>query len=92
MKTNFALYLNDYIINALNIHIMNTALKKFSSYFLVSLVLVSTVIALLEIWVPDLLDLDGALQNLMSSLLIIFLSSCVVLFIFSVILKEKKEE
>lgn len=92
MKTNFTLYLKYYIKNDHNIHIMNTALKKFSSYFLVSLVLVSTVIALLEVWAPHLLKLDGALQNLMSSLLIIFLSSCVVLFIFSVILKEKKEE
>ena len=82
MKTNFALYLNDYIINAHNSHIMNTALKKFSSYFLVSLVLVSTVIALLEIWVPDLLDLDGALQNLMSSLSNISFFMCCSVYFF----------
>jgi hypothetical protein len=70
---------------------MNTALKKFSSYFLVSLVLISTVIAVLEIWGIHILDIEKVFWKLMESLIVIFFSSCVVLFIFAVILKEKKD-
>ena len=70
---------------------MNTALKKFSSYFLVALVLISTVIAVLEIWGIHILDIEKVFWKLMESLVVIFFSSCVVLFIFAVILKEKKD-
>ena len=70
---------------------MNAALKKFSSYFLVSLVLISTVIAVLEIWGIHILDIEKVFWKLMESLVVIFFSSCVILFIFAVILKEKKD-
>jgi hypothetical protein len=38
-----------------------------------------------------ILDIEKVFWKLMESLVVIFFSSCVVLFIFAVILKEKKD-
>jgi len=60
--------------------------KKIVSYLLIFLVLVFTVIAILGIW--EVIDLDYVLRKIMSSLIVIFAASAVVLFIFAVLIKE----
>lgn len=74
------------------INLMNNTIKKVSSYILILLVLLTTTIAILEIWGIHLFDIKAIFWRLMQSLLVIFSSSAVLLFIFAVILKEKKEE
>lgn len=59
--------------------------KKIVSYLLIFLVLVFTVIAILGIW--EVIDLDYVLRKIMSSLIVIFAASAVVLFIFAVLIK-----
>ena len=71
---------------------MNNTIKKVSAYILISLVLLTPTIAVLEIWGINLFDIKAIFWRLMHSLLVIFCSSAVLLFIFAVILKEKKEE
>jgi hypothetical protein len=44
------------------------------------------VVTLLGVW--DLIDLDNILRKLLISLLVIFVSSAVVMFIFSVLMKD----
>ncbi|MDG2342998.1 MAG: hypothetical protein P8L23_00285 [Flavobacteriales bacterium] len=69
---------------------MNSKIKKFSSYFLVAIVLASTVIAVLEIWGFHLLDIEAIFWKLIQSLIVVFCSSAVILFVFAVVLKEKQ--
>jgi len=64
--------------------------KKIVSYLLIFLVLVFTVIAILGIW--EVIDLDYVLRKIMSSLIVIFAASAVVLFIFAVLIKEPDEK
>ncbi|MFL2570275.1 MAG: hypothetical protein ACJ0QL_00165 [Parvicellaceae bacterium] len=70
---------------------MNSTLRKLSSYFLVSLVLISTVVAVLEIWGIHILEIEEVFWRLIKSLILILCSASVVLFIFAVLLKEKQE-
>ena len=67
---------------------MNSSIKKFTSYFLIAMVLVFTVLAVLGIW--DIIDFNHVLQKIVTTLIVIFCSAAVVLFIFSVLLKEKQ--
>ena len=71
---------------------MDKKIKTISAYILVLLVLFTTTIAVLEIWGIHLFDIKAIFWRLMKSLLVIFCSSAVLLFIFAVILKEKKTE
>ena len=71
---------------------MDKKIKTTSAYILVLLVLFTTTIAVLEIWGIHLFDIKAIFWRLMQSLLVIFCSSAVLLFIFAVILKEKKTE
>ena len=71
---------------------MDKKIKTISIYILVLLVLFTTTIAVLEIWGIHLFDIKAIFWRLMQSLLVIFCSSAVLLFIFAVILKEKKTE
>jgi hypothetical protein len=64
--------------------------KKIVSYLLIFLVLVFTVIAILGIW--EVIDLDNVLRKIMSSLIVIFAASAVVLFIFAVLIKDPEEK
>ena len=64
--------------------------KKIVSYLLIFLVLVFTVIAILGIW--EVIDLDYVLRKIMSSLIVIFAASAVVLFIFAVLIKDPDKE
>ncbi len=61
-------------------------MKKVVSYILITLVLLFTVIAVLGVW--EFIDLSNVIQKIMSSLLIIFAASAVVLFIFAVLIKD----
>lgn len=65
---------------------MDKSVKKIVSYILITLVLLFTVIAVLGVW--EFIDLSNVIQKIMSSLLIIFAASAVVLFIFAVLIKE----
>jgi len=65
---------------------MDKSVKKVVSYILIALVLLFTVIAVLGVW--EFIDLSNVIQKIMSSLLIIFAASAVVLFIFAVLIKE----
>ncbi|UCG28138.1 MAG: hypothetical protein JSV24_01910 [Bacteroidales bacterium] len=67
-------------------------IKKIVSYLLIFLVLVFTVIAVLGIW--EVIDLDYILRKIMSSLIVIFAASAVVLFIFAILIREpdKRDE
>lgn len=67
---------------------MNMA-KKIISYFLIFLVLLFTVIAILGIW--DIVEIKDVFGNLMQTLLVVFIASAIVLFIFSVLIKENQK-
>ncbi len=69
---------------------MNKTLKQVIIWFLILLVLVFTVIAILGIW--DVIDLEQVTRKLLSTLLVIFSSAAVILFILSVLGKEICEE
>lgn len=67
---------------------MTTALKKVISYTLIAIVLFFTVIALLDTW--EILNLEEVGRKFITSLLIIFAASAVILFIFSVLIKDNE--
>jgi predicted acyltransferase len=67
---------------------MTTILKKVISYVLIAIVLFFTVIALLDTW--EILDLQEVGRKFITSLLIIFAASAVILFIFSVLIKDNE--
>ena len=60
--------------------------KKLVGYTLAVLVVIITVIALLAVW--DLIDLQHITAKFVKSLIIIFFSSVVLLFIYGVVLKD----
>jgi hypothetical protein len=62
-------------------------IKKAVSYVLIGLVLVFTIIAILGIW--GIIDLEQVMVKVLYSLLIIFAASAVILFIFSVLIKDE---
>jgi hypothetical protein len=65
---------------------MNLA-KRIVSYVLISLVLVFTIVSILGIW--DIIkNLENVVLNIIYSLIVIFAASAVILFIFSVFLKD----
>ncbi len=61
-------------------------IKKAVSYVLIALVLIFTVIAILGIW--DIIDLEQVMIKVLYSLLVVFAASAVILFIFSVLIKD----
>jgi len=63
--------------------------KKITSYLLIGLVLLFTVVALLGIW--DIIPLEKIMMKMISSLIIVFASAAVVLFIFSVLIKDPNQ-
>ena len=69
---------------------MNNLAKKIASYVLVAFVLIFTVLALLAIW--DIIDIQDILQKTFLSLFVTFVSSVIVLFIFSVIIRDPKDK
>ena len=64
---------------------MNTA-KKVVAYVLIGGILIMTIIGILGVW--GIIDMQLILQRMLYSLLIIFASSAVILFIFSMLLRD----
>ncbi len=62
------------------------SLKKITSYILITFVLLITVISLLGIW--EIISLEDVMRKIFTSLFIIFVASVIVLFIFSVIIRD----
>lgn len=67
---------------------MKVTAKKITSYSLAALLVICTVIAVLAIW--DVISLEEVMRKILSSLLVIFASSVVTLFIFNVLIKENE--
>lgn len=65
---------------------MDFTAKKITSYVLALLVVIVTTIAVLAIW--DVIQLEDVMRKIMTSLLVIFASSVVTLFIFNVVIKD----
>jgi hypothetical protein len=65
---------------------MSNSIKKVISYFLLILVLVFTIIALLGIW--DIISLEDIIRKMFVSLMVVFAAAAVILFIFSVLIKD----
>ena len=61
-------------------------MKKIISYVLITMVLLFTIVALLGIW--GIIDLRNIMMNTVFSLIVIFAASAVILFIYTVFLKE----
>jgi len=61
-------------------------LKKIASFTLVALVIIFTVIAILAIW--DFIPFEDVMKKILTTLFVIFVASVVVLFIFSVLIRE----
>ena len=65
-------------------------LKKITGYFLVGLIILFTIIGILGIW--DVIDLEDVIYKILMSLLIVFISSAVILFITSVLLNVEQKQ
>lgn len=68
----------------------SSVMKKVVSYILIGLVLIFTLLALLGIW--DIINLEQVMSKLLYSLLTLFAASAVILFIFSVFIKEENNQ
>jgi len=69
---------------------MSTSIKKVISYFMIILVLVFTVIALLGIW--EVISLEDIIKKMFVSLMVVFAAAAVILFIFSVLIRDQESE
>jgi len=69
---------------------MNASVKKIISYFMIILVLIFTIIALLGIW--EIISLDDIIKKMFVSLMVVFAAAAVILFIFSVLIKDEGPE
>ena len=67
---------------------MNT-MKKIVSYILIALVLLFTIVAILGIW--DIIDLKNVMMNTIFSLIVIFAASAVILFIYTVFMRDNDQ-
>lgn len=66
--------------------------KKAVSYILIGLVLIFTLISILGIWGLIDIDLQKVMLNTLYSLLVIFAASAVILFIFTVLIKDEEQK
>ncbi|MBU0489342.1 MAG: hypothetical protein KKA07_00395 [Bacteroidetes bacterium] len=65
---------------------MYDILKRFASIALIGLVLFFTVLSILAIW--EIIEVRNILNKSLGSLMVIFVSSAIVLFIVSVVFKS----
>ena len=70
--------------------ITSIVIKRFFSILLALLVFATTVISVLAIW--NVIDIDDILSKSLSSLLVIFVSSAIILFIFSVLYQDNSNK
>jgi heme A synthase len=64
-------------------------MKKIVSYILIACVLLFTIVAILGIW--DIIDLQNVMMNTIFSLIVIFAASAVILFIYTVFMKDSDQ-
>ena len=69
---------------------MSSSIKRVISYFMIILVLVFTVIALLGIW--EVISLEDIIKKMFVSLMVVFAAAAVILFIFSVLIRDQEPE
>jgi hypothetical protein len=69
---------------------MYTSVKRIISYFMIILVLVFTIIALLGIW--EIISLEDIIKKMFVSLMVVFAAAAVILFIFSVLIKDQEPD
>ena len=67
-------------------------IKKSVSYILIGLILIFTIIAILGIWGLIDINLQKVMLNTLYSLLVIFASSAVILFVFTVFIKDEDKK
>ncbi len=67
-----------------------STIRKAIAYILISLIIFSTIIGLLAIW--DIIDVQEVMKKVFSSIFLVFVSSVVVLFIFSVLFKDNDKK
>ena len=67
---------------------MDNALKKTVAYILIGLVLIFTVLSILGIW--EVIDLDYIMRKIVLSLLVVFAASAVMLFIFTILIRNNE--
>jgi hypothetical protein len=67
-------------------------LKKSVSYILIGLILIFTIISILGIWGLIDIDLQNVMLNTLYSLLVVFAASAVILFIFTVLIKDNDKQ
>jgi hypothetical protein len=63
-------------------------IKKSVSYILIGLILIFTLISILGIWGLIDIDLQKVMLNTLYSLLVVFAASAVILFIFTVLIRD----
>jgi hypothetical protein len=61
-------------------------MKKIISYILIACVLLFTIFAILGIW--EIIDLKNVMMNTIFSLIVIFAASAIILFIYTVFMKD----
>ncbi len=64
-------------------------MKKIVSYILIACVLMFTIVAILGIW--DIIDLKNVMMNTVFSLIVIFAASAIILFIYTVFMKDSDQ-
>jgi heme A synthase len=64
-------------------------MKKIVSYILIACVLLFTIVAILGIW--DIIDLKNVMMNTIFSLIVIFAASAVILFVYTVFMKDSDQ-
>ncbi len=71
---------------------MENIVKKSASYILVTVVIISTLIAILSVW--NLIDLENVIWKIMQTLFVVFISAILILFIYNILLREpfKKDD
>ncbi len=65
---------------------MMNSIRKITGFILVGLILIFTSVAILGIW--GIIDLEEVMTKVLSSLLVVFVASAVVLFITTVLIKD----
>jgi len=64
-------------------------MKRIISYLLISIVLILALVAILGIW--GVIDLKNIMMNTVFSFIVIFAASAVILFIYTVFMKEEQK-
>ncbi len=67
-------------------------IKRTVSYILIGLILIFTIISILGIWGVIDINLQKVMLNTLYSLLVVFAASAVILFIFTVFIKDDRKD